>query len=73
MTYSYFYDLLKDNVNNSDSYTVLFNENLNIVSQTSQMDFLLRYWDDITKMIKVQFWNSYLLGTYHTKRSTRRL
>ena len=71
---AYFYDLLKDNVNNFDSYTVLFDESLNIVSQTSQMDILLRYWDDITKMIKVQFWNSsYLLGTCHIKRSTRRL
>ena len=39
----YFCDLLKDNVNNSDCYTVLYDENLNRISQTSQMDILLRY------------------------------
>ena len=58
----YFYDLLKDNVNNSDCYTVLFDESLNRISQTSQMDILLRYWDNIAKMVKVRFWNSSYLG-----------
>ena len=51
----YFYDLLKDNNNNSDCYTVLFDESLNRISQTSQMDILLRYWDNIAKMVKVRF------------------
>ena len=58
----YFYDLLKDNVNNSDCYTVLFDESLNRISQTSQMDYLLRYWDNIAKRVKVRFWNSSYLG-----------
>ena len=58
----YFYDLLKDNVNSSHRYTVLFNESLNRISQTSQMDILLRYWDNIAKMVKYQFWNSSYLG-----------
>ena len=58
----YFYDLLKDNVNSSDRYTVLFDESLNRISQTSQMDFLLRYWDNVAKMVKYQFWNSSYLG-----------
>ena len=49
----YFYDLLKDNVNNSDCYNVLFDESLNRISQTSQMDYLLRYWDNIAKRVKV--------------------
>ena len=26
------------------------------------MDILLRYWDNITKMVKVQFWNLSYLG-----------
>ena len=58
----YFYDLLKDNVNNSDCYTVLFDESLNRISQTSHMDYLLRYWDNIAKMVKVRCWNSSYLG-----------
>ena len=41
----YFYDLLKDNNNNSDCYTVLFDESLNRISQISQINILLRYWD----------------------------
>ena len=52
ITYSiapYFYDLLKDKVNHSDRHTVLFDESLNRIPQTSQMDILLRYWDNITK------------------------
>ena len=51
----YLCDLLKDNINNSDCYTVLFDESLNRISQTSQMDILLRYWDNIAKMVKVRF------------------
>ena len=57
----YFYDLLKDNVNNSDCYTVLFDGSLNRISETSQMDILLRYWDNITT-VKVRFSNSSYLG-----------
>ena len=62
----YFYDLLKDIVNNSECYTVLFYESLNRISQTSQMDILRRYWDNIAKMVKVRFWNSSYLGHRHT-------
>ena len=58
----YFYELLKDNVNNSNCYTVLFDESLNRISQTSQMDILLRYWDTTAKMVKIQFCNSSYLG-----------
>ena len=58
----YFYDLLKDNVNSSDRYAVLFDESLSRISQTSQMDILLRHWDNIAKMIKYWFWNSSYLG-----------
>ena len=52
ITYSiapYFYGLLKDNVNHSDCHTVLFDESLNRIPQTSQMDILLRYWNNIAK------------------------
>ena len=58
----YFYELLKDNVNNSNCYTVLFDESLNRISQTSQMDILLRYWDTTAKMVKIQICNSSYLG-----------
>ena len=49
----YFYDILKDNVNNSDCYTVLFDESLNRIFQTSEMDILLRYCGNIEEMVKV--------------------
>ena len=62
LLHPYFCDFVKDNVNNSDCYTVLFDESLNRISQTSQMDILLRYWDNIAKMVKVRFWNSSYLG-----------
>ena len=51
----YFYDLLKDNVNNSERYTVLFDESSSRISQTSQMDILLRYWNNIAKIVKLRF------------------
>ena len=50
---SYFYDFLKDNVNTSDCYSVLFVESLNRICQTCQMDILLRYWDNIAKIVNV--------------------
>ena len=62
----YFYDLLKDNANNSECYTDLFDESLNRISQTGQMDILLRYWDNIAKTVKVRFWNSSYLGHCYT-------
>ena len=35
---------------------------MNSITQTNQMDCLIRYWDSEANLIRVQFWNSSYLG-----------
>ncbi|XP_047130548.1 uncharacterized protein LOC124810196 [Hydra vulgaris] len=45
----YFKTLLKEEITKSDCYIVFFYESLNDITQTCQMDLLVRYWDDNDK------------------------
>ena len=54
----YFYEILKANVNLADFYVISFDESMNSITQTNQMDCLARCWDSEANLVKVRFWNS---------------
>ena len=58
----YFYEILKVNVNLADFHVISFDENMNSITQTNQMDCLIRSWDSEVNLVKVRFWNSSYLG-----------
>ena len=51
----YFYEILKANVNLADFYVINFDERMNSITQTNQMDCLIN-------LVKVPFWNSSYIG-----------
>ena len=55
-------EMLKKEVGASDFYTVMFDESLNSVTQSSQMDILVRFWDNTTNAAKIRFWKTTYLG-----------
>ena len=58
----YFYEILKVSVNLADFHVISFDENMNSITQTNQMDCLIRSWDSEVNLVKVRFWNSSYLG-----------
>ena len=59
----YFKEILKDRVITSDScFVISFDESLNDVTQKSEMDLLIRYWDTVDQEVKVRFWDAKFLG-----------
>ena len=58
--------VLKSEVLKSPYLVVLFDESLNKSThksaQQSEMDLLVRFWDDTNKSVKVRYWNSMFLG-----------
>ena len=56
-------EILKDRVMTSDScFVISFDESLNDVTQKSEMDSLIRYWDTVDQEVKVRFWDAKFLG-----------
>ena len=53
-----FYEILKANVNLANFYVICFNKSMSSITQTNQMDCLIRYWDSKPNLVKVWFWNS---------------
>ena len=53
---------MKVSVSLADFYVNSFDESMNSITQTNQMDCLSRYWDSETNLFKVWFWNSSYLG-----------
>ena len=51
----YFYEILKASVNLADFYVINFDESMNSITQTNQMDCLIN-------LVKVPFWNSSYIG-----------
>ena len=53
---------MKANVNLADFYVISFDESMNSVTQTNQMDCLIRYRDSEANLIEIRFCNSSYLG-----------
>ena len=57
----YFKTILEDDITKSDWYIVSFDESLNDITQTCQMDLLVQYWD-VNDKVKVRYWASAFFG-----------
>ena len=55
-------DILRDDVRKSDWYVVSFDESMNDITQTSEMDICLRFWNDETNNVEDRYWDSEFLG-----------
>ena len=62
----YVKDILRDDVRKSDLYIVSFDESMNDIIQTSEMDIFLRFWNDEANKVEDRYWDSEFLG--HTTR-----
>ena len=58
----YFKSLLIEEVEKSPYYVVSFDESLNKVTQTCQMDLIVRFWNDLSNEVEVRYLNSTFLG-----------
>ena len=58
----YVKDILRDDVRKSDLYIVSFDESMNDIIQTSEMDICLRFWNDETNKVEDRYWDSEFLG-----------
>ena len=53
--YPYFKDELKMDISKSPFIVVMFYESLNEITQHSEMDLFLLYWDDDTKRVQARY------------------
>ena len=58
----YVSDLLNDNLTEVPFYSLSFDESYNRVLKKSQMDLLVRYWDDHADMVTTRYFGSTCLG-----------
>ena len=58
----YFKNLLETALQKSEVYVYSFDESLNSVNQTSEMDLYIRYWDKTENIVKVRYYGSSFLG-----------
>ena len=50
-----FKSLLLDSLKKSDIYVYSFDDSLNYVTQTCEMDLYIRYWDIIDNQVNVRY------------------
>ena len=58
----HFRDVLKCETAASEWYSISFDDSLNKVVQECEMDILIRFWDNISNLVQVRYWNSMFLG-----------
>ena len=58
----YFRNLLENALNLAPFYIACFDESHNDVLEKGQMDMLLRFWNEDTKMVATRYYNSEFLG-----------
>ena len=55
-------ELLEAEVESASLVVIGFDESLNKMTQTCQMDLNVRYWDPVENLVKVRYWDSKFLG-----------
>ena len=55
-------DILIENVKLSTFFSIGFDERFNETLQKCQMDFFVRYWDNVKNEVSVRYLNSKFLG-----------
>lgn len=58
----YFHEILLGELKNADYYSISFDESLNGVTQTCQMDLHIRFWSSINNKICVRYFDTRFLG-----------
>ena len=58
----HFRQLLVDEINCCSFFTMSFDESLNKVTQTSQMDLTVRFWNTTENQVSARYWDSKFLG-----------
>ena len=58
----YFKNWLETALQKSEVYVYSFDKGLNLVTQTSEMDLYIRYWDKTENVVKVRYYGSSFLG-----------
>ena len=59
---SYFKNILTEDLVSADFLSVCFDECLNKTTQNCEMDWVLRYWDNLENKVQVRYWNSMFMG-----------
>ena len=54
----YVKNILEDDMKNSIWYVVSFDESMNDVTHTSDMDICLHFWNEKTNKVQDKYWNS---------------
>ena len=57
-----FKHLLKDKLNKSEVMVYSFDESLNEITQTCEMDLIIRYWNNYAQKVDVRYWGSSFFG-----------
>ena len=65
--------LLVDKINCCSFFTMSYDESLNIVTQTSQMDLVVRFWNTTENQVSVRHWDSKFLGAYKSRRNSSQI
>ena len=60
--YPYYKEQLDAEIQVSPYITAMFDESMNDVTQKSEMDIYMRYWEDTAKRVKVRFYGASFLG-----------
>ena len=58
----YVKEQLKNSIDKAEYVLISFDESLNHITQSCQMDLLLRYWDNHDQQVKARYWDSKFLG-----------
>ena len=58
----YFKSLLLSSINTSDIHVYSFDESLNEVTQTCEMDLYVRCWDVTCSQVKIRYFGSSFMG-----------
>jgi len=58
----YFKAILKEKVTSSDVFVISFDESLNPVTQTCEMDMYIRFWNMEKNEVQIRYWGSSFLG-----------
>ena len=58
----YFKSLLLSNINTSDIHVYSFDESLNEVTQTCEMDLYVQYWDVACSKVEMRYFGSSFMG-----------
>ena len=61
----YFKELLTGNFTNSPCHVISFDESMNSVTQKCQIDFIIRFWNEMEEQVQSRYWDSDIIG--HSK------